>query len=112
MNIKKLLSITLICVGFAAGANGQVVSQAYEVTLDRFDAPTTTNSRTAFTECEDCERKRIRVTAATSYSINGERVRLEDFRKAVNQARDRDEKGVTVLHNLESDTVVSIDAWL
>jgi hypothetical protein len=109
MNIKKLLTITLICVGFAASADDQVVSQAYEVTLSDFRAPTTTNSGIAFKACTDCEQQRVRVTASTSYSINGERVRLEDFRKAATTAHDRDEKTVIVLHHLESDTVVSLD---
>ena len=112
MNIKKYLTVTMVCVGLSAAAYGQVVSQAYEVMLSEFRAPTTANSGIAFKECDDCEQKRIRVTAATSYAINGKRVRLEDFRKAVNQARDRDEKSVTVLHHLESNTVESLDVWM
>ena len=112
MNIKKLLSITLICVGFAAAAQGEVVSQAYELTLSEFLAPTTPNSGIAFKECDECDQVRIRVSNATGYSINGKSVRFEDFREAVAQAHDRDEKYVTVLHHLESDTVVSIDVSL
>jgi hypothetical protein len=108
MNIKKLLTITLICVGFAAGAHGQVVSQAYELLLSEFNAPTTANSGISFKECEECDVLRMRVTDATSYSVNGKTVRLPDFRTAVSQVRKRDEAYVTVLHHLESGTVVSI----
>ena len=111
MKIRKLLAITLICVAFSASAYGQgeIVSKAYELALSNFRAPTTTNSGVAFKQCDDCKQQRVRVTGATSYSINGKHVRLEDFRKAVTQADDRDEKTVIVLHHLESDTVVSIN---
>jgi hypothetical protein len=108
MNIKKLLAITVACVGFAASAQGEVVSQAYELMLSQFTAPTTANSGIAFKECDDCEIQRMRVTAATSYSINGKSVRLDDFRLAVAQVRDRDEASVTVLRHLESNTVLAI----
>ena len=109
MNIKKLLTITLICIGFAASASGQVVSQAYELSLSAFTAPTTTNSNVSFKECDDCDLMRVRVTESTNYSVNGNSVLLEDFRLAVNGASDPDEVSVVVLHHLESDTVVSID---
>lgn len=111
MNIKKILTITLLCAGFATSAygQGQVVSQAYELYLSNFTAPTTANSGVSFRECDDCDNVRSRVTDATSYSVNGKRVRLEDFRKAVTQAHSPDETVVIVLHHLESDTVVSID---
>jgi len=113
MNIRKLLSISLLCVAFAASAKGQaIVSQAYELGLDEFRAPVTTNGGIAFKECDECEQKRIRVTEATSYAINGKRVRLEDFRKAVSHANDREKTTVIVLHHLESDTVVSINVSL
>lgn len=108
MNFKKLLTITLICVGIAASAQGDVVSQAHELTLSQFTAPTTANSGIAFKECDDCDRLRTRVTNATNYAIDGKRVRLEKFRSAVSQVRDRDNTFVTVLRHLESNTVLSI----
>ena len=109
MNIKNFLTITLMCIGFTAVAHGQVVSQAYEIELNDFSAPTTANSSVAFKECDDCEQMRVRVTETTRYSVNGDTVRLEDFKEAVTLATDPDEVSVVVLHHLESDTVVSID---
>ena len=78
MNIKKLLTITLIGIGFAANASGQVVSQAYELSLSAFTAPTTTNSNISFKECDECDLMRVRVTATTNYSVNGNSVRALD----------------------------------
>ena len=108
MDIRKLLAITLIGVGLAASAQGEVVSQAYELTMEQFTAPTTANSGLAFKECEDCEVQRMRVTAATSYTVNGRQVRLDEFRQAVSQLRGSEQASVTVLRHLESNTVVAI----
>jgi hypothetical protein len=108
MDIRKLFAMTLIGVGLAASVHAEVVSQAYELTMDQFTAPTTANSGLAFKECEDCEILRTRVTAATSYMVNGKQLRLDDFRLAVSQLRGSEQASVTVLRHLESNTVVSI----
>ena len=112
ISVKKLLLISLICAVFSAIAIGQgrVISQAYEILLSNFQAPISASSTIVFRECDDCEPMHVRVNESTQYSINGRSVRLEDFRSALLQADDHDNKAVTVLHHLESDTVESIDA--
>ena len=112
INIKKLLFISLICSVFSATAIGQgrVISQAYEILLNNFQAPVSAVSTIVFKECDECDQQHVRVNEATRYSVNGSSVRLEEFRIAVLQATDRDSKAVTVLHHLESNTVESIDA--
>ena len=112
MKIKTLMAVTLLSIGQLAFGQGQVISQAYEVALSNFQAPATENGGVAFQECDDCDRMSVRVTAATRYTINGKTVRLEDFKKAVSQVRDRDEVALTVLHHLESDTIEMIDVSL
>ena len=109
MNIKTLLAVTLICLGLTAAAEDRIISLAYEVALSDFRAPVTAHGGADFKPCGSCERIIVRVTPATRYSINGKSVRLEDFRIAVRQASDPDEKDVTVLHHLESDTIKSIN---
>ena len=109
MNIKTLVAVTLICLGMSASAEDRVISVAYEVDISDFTAPVTAHGGADFTPCGSCERIIVRVTPATRYSINGKSVRLEDFRIAVRQASDPDEKDVTVLHHLESDTIKSIN---
>ncbi len=109
MNIKTLFAVTLICLGLTAAAEDRIISLAYEVALSDFRAPVTPHGGADFKPCGTCERIIVRVTPATRYSVNGKSLRLEDFRKAVMQADDRDEKGVLVLHHLESDTIKLID---
>jgi hypothetical protein len=112
INVKKVLFNALLCAIFSASAlgQGQVISQAYEVLLNNFQAPVSTVSVVIFKECDECEQMHVRVNEATRYSVNGRSVRLEDFRIAILQTPDRDNKAVTVLHHLESNTVESIDA--
>ena len=108
MNIKTLVAITLICLGFSATAEDRIISVAYEVALSDFSAPVTAHGGASFKPCGECDRIIVRVTPSTRYSINNKSVRLEDFRKAVRQADERDVKGLVVLHHLESDTIKSI----
>ncbi len=109
MKIKTLLAVTLICLGLTAAAEDRIITLAYEITLSDFNAPVTANGGVTFKECADCEQIRTRVTPATRYAINNKTVRLEDFRKAVGQVRDRDDHLVIVLHHLESDTIKSLN---
>jgi hypothetical protein len=115
MNIpdfKKLFLLALICSAWPAVSvgEGRVVSQAYEILLNNFQAPVSASSTIVFKECDTCESKYARVSEATVYSINGKTVRLEDFRLAILQIDDRENAAVTILHHLESNTVESIDA--
>jgi len=112
MKIKTLMTITLLCLGQLAFGQGAIISQGYEVALSNFQAPASANGGVSFQECDDCSRMNVRVTDSTRYTINGKAVRLEDFKKAVSQVRDRDEVTLTVLHHLESDTIEMIDVSL
>jgi len=113
MKIKTLMAATLLSIGLTFATQsiaglGPVIAQAYEISLSKFQAPATVNGGVTFQECDECDRMNVRVTAATRYTINDKAVRLEDFKKAVAQVRDRDEVTLTVLHHLESDTIEMI----
>lgn len=110
MKTKTLFAIALLSISFAA--TGQVVSQAYEVAIGDFRAPVSQNGVVAFKQCEDCERRLVRVTPATRYTIDGKSVQLDDFRKAIGPSGSRQRGDVIVLHHLESDTIESITVSL
>ena len=113
MTIRKTIAIALFSIGLAfttqavATGLGPVVSQAYEVSVKDFQAPVSRNGAASFSECDTCDRMNVRVTPETRYTVDGRTVRLEDFRKKVSQAGGRG--SVTILHHLESDTVVQIN---
>ena len=106
MKIKTLFAIALLGISFSTTA--QVVSQAYEIALGDFRAPVSQNGVVVFQECADCERRLVRVTPATRYTINGKSVQFDDFRKTIGPAGSREHGDVIVLHHLESDTIESI----
>ena len=112
MNIKTLFVIGLLSISVSSVADDKIIAQAYELYLNNFRVPATTNGSAAFKECGDCDRMLVRVTANTRYVINGKAVRLEDFRKTLMALNDRDEVPVIVLHHLESDTVQSVTVSL
>ena len=85
------------------------VSMAYEVVPRNFTAPATANGGLVIRECDRCAMRSIRVTAGTTYTMNGDRVTLDEFKDALD-LRDREAVLLTVLHHLESDTVLSVSA--
>ena len=110
MNIKTIFCVALLSLSVPLmAAPGDVTSQGYEVSLSNFTAPATVNGGVTFKECDDSDRRMVRVASGTRYAVNGKAVRLEDFRKALLQVPDRDAASLTVLHHLESDTIELID---
>jgi len=112
MKIKFIVTALILSLALPAIAQFKAVSEAYEVSLKGFQAPTHEAGGVVFRPCSKCELKRLRVTATTRYAVNGETVRLEDFRRTIETAPDPDEVAVTVLHHLDSNTIEMLDAWL
>lgn len=112
MNLRIIFTALLLGLALSAAAQDRITSQAYEVVLSEFRAPATVNGGASFKPCSQCERQVVRVTPGTRYSVNGTTLSLEKFRQAIAQASDRDEKSITVLHHLESNTIVSVSAYI
>lgn len=111
MNFRIFGAIAILGLAIPAAAElREVVSQAHEVELRHFLVPATINGAASFKKCDRCEQQSIRVNANTAYLVDGQRVRFADFRKAIAQARSRNDALIIVLHHLESDTVESIYA--
>ena len=108
MNIKSILAALLLSLALPAAADFEVISLGREIALSNFRAPATQNSTLAFKECSECDTISVRVTSSTTYVLNDKQVKLEKFRQALQQVRDRDEVVVIVVHHLESDTAVSV----
>lgn len=112
MNAKYISIALVFCAHLSFAGPHEVIAEAYELTLETFQAPATLNGSAAFKACSDCERQRARTTPATKYELNGKVVNFTDFRKAISRVQDRASASVTLVHHLESDTVVSIDVWI
>ncbi len=108
MNIRKTLICALLLISLPAAAEFTTISKAYEVSLSDLRVPATPSSGVIFKECAECDMMSVRVTPNTQYIVNGKSLLLKDFRKAVFQVTHRDTTSVTILHHLESDTIVSV----
>ena len=110
MRFRNLMIALLFSAvtGLATATPHEVIAEAYELTLDTFQAPATLNGSAGFKTCPECARQLVRTTLSTKYKLNGEVVKFADFRKAISRVQDRDKASVTLVHHLESDTVVSI----
>lgn len=113
MNIWKGTFLLLACAFTASAAGFETVSKAYEVALADFRPPASANSIVQFRKCRDCDTETLRVTSGTRYLVNGRSVGLQKFRLAIaSVTRDRRTTAMTVLHHLESDTVVSVSVTI
>ena len=108
MKIKLFLAALLLSLALPAAADFEVVTLAHEIALSNFRAPETQNGGLAFRACAECENVSVRVTSNTQYVVNDKAVKLEKFKQALRQVRNRDEVLVIVVQHLESDTIVSV----
>ncbi len=84
--------------------------EVWEVELTHLRLPTSANGTLSFSGCTDCNAQTIRVTVATRYTLNGRDVMLADFRSAVAGITNRGDQIIDVYHDLESDTVIRVNA--
>ena len=105
----SLISIAAL-LAFSVPALGdfQTVSRAYELALGDLREPSSQYSAMSFQECKGCERRTVRITANTRYVINGRTVSFERFWEIARETDSDKPIPATVLHNLESDTIVRI----
>ena len=112
---KTALVVALLCLSSFATAQFKTVSQAYELSFEQLQVPSSPNGTITFRSCEECEDIVLRATADTRYVYNGEALSLPDFRRMMYRIRSealRSYTAVTVLHHLETDTLVSIKVTL
>ena len=111
--IRTIIASGLLGLGLFANAQEPVFDSAYEVRLERFRLPASTVGFVSLRECGDCDLVTIQVDANTEYRLNGEPVRLRDFRRSILVARSREvSKPVVVLRNLDTNTVRSVSIRL
>ena len=105
----KTLTVALL-LGFCLPAAAQIttVQKAHEVSLSTVRFPETSSGTIRFKACRRCEYQTVRVTAETRWILNGNSVRLEEFKAAMDDVQDRQNEHLTVLHHLENDVVTRV----
>ena len=110
---KQLIWITaLLTLSLPALADFETVSRAYEVALGKLRFPSSEYSAVSFRECDACEMHIIRLSSNTRFIVNGRPVKYARFQELAARVEDPDSVPVTVLHHLETDTIVRVSVTL
>ena len=112
MKTKLILAAALLSLMLPVEAQSATEQQAYEVALSQIRLPRNTNGTIAFKECNECEFKTKRVSAETSFLLNGRAVQLEKFRAAMKHVADRQNMPVTILYHLKENRVTLVSVYL
>lgn len=108
MRIQTIAIVLLASMSFAASAENYIINQAYEIAVDELRLPGNIVGTVSFRDCSSCEQQTIPVTTATRYVLNNRDVSLVDFRLALNSIADKSTNIATVIHHLQSDTIVAL----
>ena len=108
MHIRTILASILLGLSVSAAAEFTTIEQAYEVPLSLLRVPASSNGTVMFKECEECKLFRVPVTENTEYLIDGQPLRLREFRKNLFKIRNRDSEIITVRRHLASNTITAI----
>ncbi len=112
MKIKILITAIVLCLALPAAAQFKTIELAHEVALNELRLPSHPSGTIGFKGCSTCDYQTKRVSANTQYMLNGEHVKLAEFREAVSHVRKRSEETVTVLQHLEEDVVIKVSVYL
>ena len=108
MKTRHFIIAALMSVSLPAMADFTTVAEVYELSLADVQVPATPSSGIVFRKCAECDMEVLRVTPNTQYLINGKNYTLKEFRERVFNIRDRAGTYVGVMHNLETDVVLSV----
>jgi len=100
--------LVLLCISVPAVAQMVTIERAYEIAVDDLSLPGNVVGRVSFKDCDACEVQTVRVTTDTRYLLNNRDVSLVEFRKAVNSIVNKDTNIATVIHHLESNSIVAV----
>ena len=112
MHRRKLLGLVLLGLSVSAAADFTTITESYEVALIDLRLPGSEYGTLTFKRCSDCEIQTFRVTGKTRYLVNNRDVALVEFKKQLVNVRNRRNKGVAVLHHLESNTIQAVKVQL
>lgn len=108
MRIQTVVIILLASMSFAASAENYIINQAYEIAVDELRLPGNIVGTVSFRDCNSCAQQTIPVTTSTRYVLNNRDVSLVDFRLALNTIADKSTNIATVIHHLQSNTIVAL----
>lgn len=102
-----LLSLLLV-TSTAATAQNYAPTRTYEVLAEAVRLPSGPTGTLTVKECDDCAYETYRVTARTIYSVDGKKMRLDDFRLVIAQLKLEGDQVVNVRRDIQSNTIAKV----
>ena len=107
-SIFTALFALLLVMSGTATATDYPPTRTYEAQVQTVRLPDTATGTITVKECARCDYETYRVTARTIYALNGENMRLDDFREAVERLRLDGEHNINVRRDLTSNTISKV----
>jgi len=110
MNFRQIILAAILSISMAAVADIVTLIDAVETSTANLTVPTASNGNLMFKPCAgECEETiRARLTAKTSYVLNGVAMEFIDFRREFYNLRHGSEDYALVSYNTQKNTVTSV----
>ena len=109
MKLATVIFGLLLLISMHANAQpGTLTKDAYEVRLGTVRLPQTESSSIAFRKCDNCDYISRFVTPATRWTLNNRSVSFREFQDGLRNVADRNNKYITIVHDLETDRITEV----
>ena len=109
--IKTLAIAVALIFSISAYAEGMPPSKTFEISIFSVRMPVSENGTISIRECDDCDYHSLRVTPDTQYLLNGKAMKLERFRQALTEMRQRGDTTVNIKRDDTSNTVANVRVY-
>ena len=82
-NLKLIVTTLLLCISFAAMSQDRPQVTIFEAALQDFDMADSIGGTVSFKECDDCTYRRLRITPRTTFQVDDQTMRFEEFRETI-----------------------------
>ena len=106
--ITAVLFSFLLSISMAAMAENYPPTKTYEALVKSVRMPDSANGTITVKECEKCDYETYRVTERTVYALNGESMRLDDFRLAIEELKQSGDHNINVRRDLQTNTISKV----
>ena len=110
MRFKVLIAAIVLGLALPAAADFKTIAEAHEVSLANLRLPQSDSGAVSFKTCDECDYETKPVSEDTQWVLNGNSLPLDKFRRGLLSIMDREATAVMVLHHLEEDRVIRVEA--
>ncbi len=108
MHIRRLLALVLLGLSVSAAADFRTIIEVNEVSVGDMRLPRSAVGTLTFKQCAECQLQTVRVNSKTRYVLNDRDVELADFRDEFKRVKHENTGAATMMHHLESNTIITI----